>query len=297
MKKQFLFFLSFLPLPLFAQVTNVRAGQSGQDIVITYDLAESAEVRAYMSVGGQPFVELYSAQGDVGCVPQGTKRTITWSPLVESEEFVADNVVFRVEALEAPHAFVDLGLPSGTLWATCNVGANRSVEFGGSFAWGETQSKRLNAGCVACNYYKFYSSSEEIYTKYNTDDAYGIVDNKIILDTVDDAATANWGGKWRTPTDDDWKELEENCTWTWTTRNKVSGCKVTAANGNFIFLPATSNYYRTTYWSSSLGCQFSSSSSALGKVMYFQFYNGSFSYGRSSAGRCWPYSVRPVYKK
>jgi hypothetical protein len=223
MKKQFLFFLFFLPLPLLAQVTNVRAGQSGQDIVITYDLAESTEVRAYMSVGGQPFVELHSAQGDVGCVPQGINRTITWSPLAESDEFLADNVVFKVEA---PHAFVDLGLPSGTLWATCNVGANAPEEFGGYFAWGEVEGK------------DFYSWENYKWgTRYNLT-KYNSVDKLLVIEPIDDAATANWGQNWCMPSVEQWKELKFYCKETEMDSAGVHGSLfVSRKNGNSIFFP------------------------------------------------------------
>ena len=153
---------------------------------------------------------------------------------------------------------VDLGLPSGLKWASWNVGASAPEEYGDYFAWGETQPKD--------NYnwstYKFGTSSSGPFSKYNTSNSYGTVDNKTVLDPEDDAAHVNWGGSWRMPTDAEWTELSNNCTWTWTTQNGVKGRLVTSkTNGNSIFLPAA-GYRGGTYltnvgsygycWSSSL---------------------------------------------
>ena len=156
------------------------------------------------------------------------------------------------------HGYVDLGLPSGTKWATCNVGATKPEEYGSYYAWGETEPKT--------NYdwstYKWCNGDYDTLTKYCTDSNYGTVDNKTVLELADDAAHANWGGAWRMPTDAEWTELRENCTWTWTIKNGVNGYEVKSeANGNSIFLPAAG--YRDNddlnfagnygyYWSSSL---------------------------------------------
>ena len=132
------------------------------------------------------------------------------------------------------HEWVDLGLPSGTLWATCNVGANSPEEYGDYFAWGETEPKD--------NYnwsnYKWCNGSYTTLTKYCTNNSYGTVDNKTELEVEDDAAYVNWGSSWRMPTVAQQQELLENCTSTWTTMNGVSGHLVTGPNGNTIFLPA-----------------------------------------------------------
>jgi hypothetical protein len=98
-------------------------------------------------------------------------------------------------------------------------------------------------------------------TKYCTDSSYGTVDNKAVLDPADDVAHVKWGGTWRMPTLDEQKELLNNCTWDWITKNGVNGYKVIGSNGNSIFLPAA-GYRKYTvvcysgsygnYWSSSL---------------------------------------------
>ena len=125
--------------------------------------------------------------------------------------------------------YVDLGLPSGTLWATRNIGANSPEEIGDYFAWGETRTK---------DYYHWstykWCNGEYNMTKYSTG-----VDNKTELDPEDDAAHVNWGPNWRMPSMEQQKELLESCTWTPDTLNGVAGYRVTGPNGNSIFLPVT----------------------------------------------------------
>jgi hypothetical protein len=134
-----------------------------------------------------------------------------------------------------PHA-IDLGLPSGTKWACCNVGAFKPEDYGDYFAWGETQTKS--------NYdWSTYSwcnvSSSTPLTKYNTDSSHGIVDNRTQLEFSDDVARALWGGSWRMPTIVELRELKENCMYAWTTVNGVKGGKFTSrVNGRSVFLPA-----------------------------------------------------------
>ena len=140
------------------------------------------------------------------------------------------------------HEYVDLGLPSGTLWATCNVGANKPEEFGNYYAWGETETKSI----FSWTNYKFagmlctYDCDDaDYFTKYAVFDSISILfaDNKTILEEEDDAATANWGKNWRMPSKSEWNELLSYCTWTWTTRNNVKGYCAKANNGNSIFFP------------------------------------------------------------
>ena len=132
------------------------------------------------------------------------------------------------------HDWVDLGLPSGTLWATCNVGANAPEEYGDYFAWGETEPKDI----YDLSTYKWCNGSINTLTKYCYESTYGIVDNITELDPEDDAAWMNWGEKWRMPTYDQLIELRTQCTWTWTMRDGVNGRLVTGPNGNSMFLPA-----------------------------------------------------------
>ena len=184
------------------------------------------------------------------------------------------------------HAYVDLGLPSGVKWATCNIGATKPEEYGGDYAWGETEEKEDYSWST----YKWFSGniySNYTFTKYNTNTSMDVVDNKTVLEPEDDVAHVKWGGSWRMPTLDEQKELLNNCTWTWTTKNGVNGYRVTGSNGNSIFLPAAGNsgsYGR--YWSSSL---YSSESH---NAYYLNFNSGAKGYYKDY--RCDGFSVRPV---
>ena len=132
------------------------------------------------------------------------------------------------------HEYVDLGLPSGTLWATCNVGANTPEQYGDYFACGETAPKEV----YNWENYKWCNGSDNSITKYCMDSSFGTVDGKTELEPEDDAAYVNWGLSWRIPSQDQTKELCDNCSWQWTQRNGVNGMLVIGVNGNTIFLPA-----------------------------------------------------------
>ena len=135
------------------------------------------------------------------------------------------------------HEYVNLGLPSGTLWATCNVGADSPEEYGDYFAWGETQPKDT----YSVSTYQYCNGSYYTLTKYCNNPEfgyYGFTDDLTTLLPEDDAATANWGSDWRMPTEEEWQELYNNTTSTWTTQNGVNGRLFTASNGSSLFLPA-----------------------------------------------------------
>ena len=113
------------------------------------------------------------------------------------------------------HDYVDLGLPSGTLWATCNVGATKSEDSGNLYAWGETTTKVYYDWST----YKYANGDYKKLTKYCHDHNFGnngFTDSKTTLDLSDDAAYVNWGGKWRMPTKAQQEELVEQCYWVWT---------------------------------------------------------------------------------
>lgn len=161
------------------------------------------------------------------------------------------------------HEYVDLGLPSGTLWATCNVGANSPEECGDYFAWGETTGYNSGKTYFDWGTYKYCQGSYTTFTKYCTDSRYGIVDNKTELDPEDDAATANWGEGWQMPSKTQLSELSNNnyTTIERATLNGKDGSKITSkSNGNSIFIPVA-GYRRYGelcaegagfYWSNSL---------------------------------------------
>jgi formylglycine-generating enzyme required for sulfatase activity len=152
------------------------------------------------------------------------------------------------------HEYVDLGLPSGTLWATYNVGATAPEEYGDYFAWGETEPKDVFDRST-------YEWCDEPYwlTKYCTDSASGhVIDNKTELDPEDDAAYINWGPSWRMPSKEQFQELCDNCIWQWTQRNGVNGHLVTGPNGNNLFFPAAGYRSGSSLCQESLyGCHWS----------------------------------------
>lgn len=183
---------------------------------------------------------------------------------------------------------VDLGL--SVKWATMNVGAEDPADYGNYFAWGETEPK-YSVYFVNWSEYKWCEGSMYKLTKYCTDSTYGIVDNKTVLETIDDAATANWGGSWRMPTPEEIDELCNNCTWT----RGDNGYKVTGSNGNSIFLPAAGYFDNErgigygsglygSYWSNYTG----GGPSAYSLNFYFPPWD--FTVG----WRCLGKSVRPV---
>ena len=189
------------------------------------------------------------------------------------------------------HDYVDLGLPSGLLWATCNVGASKPEEYGNYYAWGETSTKSNYSWST----YKYCNGSSTTMTKYCNSSPYGTVDNKTTLEPSDDVARASWGGSWRMPTIDELSELSSKCTWTWTSQNGKNGYKVTGPNGNSIFLPAAGYRYGESlysagsgglYWSSSLD----TSSAGLARGLGFDSSNLSTAYDTRYCGQ----SVRPV---
>ena len=135
------------------------------------------------------------------------------------------------------HTYVDLGLPSGTLWATMNIGANSPEDYGDYFAWGETAPK----DDYTFSTYQWCNGSKSKLTKYCTDSSYGnngFVDDKTELELDDDAARVNWGAEWKIPSKEQFKELIDNCSSEWTTQNGVYGWLFTSGNGATLFFPA-----------------------------------------------------------
>lgn len=196
-------------------------------------------------------------------------------------------------SLEKLYKYVDLGLPSGTLWADRNVGADAPEAYGDYFAWGETTTKSTYDWST----YKWCQGSETTVTKYCTSSYYGTIDNKTVLDLEYEAVFVNIGAEWRMPTEEGFRELHAECSWTSTTQNGTNGYKVTGPNGKSIFLPAAgcrldgslydagSDGY---YWSSSLD-----ESNPFG-AWYLGFYS-SYCY-TGNGGRNYGFTVRTVVR-
>lgn len=159
------------------------------------------------------------------------------------------------------HDYVDLGLKSGTKWATCNVGAAKPAEYGNYYAWGETLPKDK----YTWESYVWSKNSYNTLTKYCAEKSYGKEDTLRILVKSDDAAIANWGSAWRMPTRAEEQELFEGCDWIAVDDFEGSGVAGRVGrskfNGNTIFLPASGFYdgdklydvgESAGYWSSTL---------------------------------------------
>lgn len=132
-----------------------------------------------------------------------------------------------ISLTQLEHKVVDLGLPSGTLWATCNIGATSPEGYGDWFAWGETEPyyETLNAnysvatwktGKTGYNWASYFDTNDggSTFIKYNNSGTAGTYKK---LQSEDDAATANWGSAWCIPTQTQLQELANNCYWVWTT--------------------------------------------------------------------------------
>ena len=157
--------------------------------------------------------------------------TVTNTSTQKSETIVVTSYFDSV----TPGDLIDLGLPSGTKWASRNVGAGSPTDYGSYFAWGETTPKESYNWAN----YKHYNWTGRSLTKYCTSSSYGTVDNKTTLDLEDDAAHANWGGDWRMPTHEESTELIDKCQWLRVIINGVLGKKCIGPNGNSIFFPAS----------------------------------------------------------
>ncbi len=237
----------------------------------------------------------------VTCADGGTFEKST-----EKSVSLARNHIYRMAPIEvvpqkpaAVPEYVDLGLSAK--WATFNLGATKPEEYGDYFAWGETEPKTDYSWAT----YKFElgSGNNGPFSKYVNNLGYGTVDHKVVLDPCDDAAHAIWGGAWRIPTDDEWTELRENCTWTWTDNYNgtgVAGDIVTSNKPGYsnksIFFAAAGCRQGTklnsvgsygAYWSSSLYL----ASPDISYRLYFNYSRVS----RSNYGRHFGFSVRPVY--
>ena len=182
-----------------------------------------------------------------------------------------------------PH-MIDLGLPSGTKWACCNVGAEKPEDYGGYYAWGETEEKDV------------YHWTTYIHCDGSKNTCHDLGSD--IAGTQYDVAHVKWGGSWVMPTDEQRKELADNCRQEWTTLNDVNGRKFTSkTNGNCIFLPAAGYRYNSGlnnnggngyYWTATQYSRYA-----------YQAYSLTFSTsssGYNALGRDEGNSVRPVAK-
>ncbi len=261
-------------------ITSVNAYQEGKNIIITYQLSELADIEVYVSTdGGENYHSLRNLTGDFGKNVEPGNKKINWDVLSQYDNFSFSDVCFKLESNKNPdlqtietkdHEYVDLGLSSGTLWATCNIGATKPEEYGDYFAWGESETKLE------------YSVQNYSYkNKSNT------------ISLENDVAYKKWGKDWRLPSKKEIEELYSECIWEKTSYKNVVGYKVISKkNGNHLFIPAGG--FR-------LGNQYV----GRGSLCYFwinSLFNENLAYGFGSAGVSGYYkydgiTVRPVLNK
>ena len=208
------------------------------------------------------------------------------------------------------HSYIDLGLPSGTLWASCNIGAAAPEGKGGYFSWAETVDKEEHADQFTWIGYKY--SAADVFvpnnahlTKYCSVADYGnngFTDELTVLQPSDDAATANWGEGWMMPSVAQFEELMTVCSGTRTYLNEIEGFQFTSPNGQSIFLPLAGRYMgeasawfmftRGEYWTRELNVDYPYSAKVFGWDAIG--YANDDDFMQSGCDRCYGISVRPV---
>ena len=225
MKKalQSLLLLVMMMLPFQIAASNLRGDVNDDDEV---DISDVTALIGYILSGDGQSLNLANAD----CTLNGEVDINDVTGLI--------NYILRGAWPQSTHAYVDLGLPSGTLWATCNVGAANPEDSGDYFAWGETVPNKDYYWWDTYQWVEIVNGNQLSFTKYNTKSNQGTVDNKTELDPEDDAAYVYWGSEWRMPSREQVSELIDNCTWEWAQMNGMNGLLITGLNENTMFLPA-----------------------------------------------------------
>jgi len=287
-------------------ITELELSVGGETPLTATVLPENTANKALSWMSSNEYVATISSDGVV------TGRSAGSALITATADDGGKTATCFVIVRDAPSAInipeaIDLGL--SVKWASFNLGASKPEEYGDYYAWGETEPYYSNrdpwvtwkdgkeAG-YAWPSYMWCTGQENTLTRYCNSSEFGyngFMDERTILIPEDDAAHVHHGGSWRMPTDAEWTELRENCTWTWITQNGVEGQLITATNGNSIFLPAAGYQHLTSlnrgdgyYWSSSLVTDLTYDA----WMVYFTGYDGVFRYGYF---RYYGFSVRPVY--
>ena len=180
-----------------------------------------------------------------------------------------------------PH-MIDLGLPSGTKWACCNVGASKPEDYGSYYAWGEVVEKSTYTWASYS-----HGSSEDVVDFIGAD----------IVGTIYDAAKHNWEASWQMPSEKQVTELLTNTSWEWTTVSGINGVKLTSQNGKYIFIPTAGMHSGDMkYEVSSLGYYWTSTQYEGGQSLAYTLYIGNDYMHRGVDYRYLGHSVRPVSK-
>lgn len=212
-------------------------------------------------------LSLLIVAGQVAAWGQTVNIRMKDGSVIEYDASGVDYVYFTAQSSTGlnGHEAVDLGLPSGLKWATCNVGATKPEEAGGFYAWGEVAEKdayewKTYKWCEDGSYSKLtkYNENVSVYT----------------LEPEDDAAHVLWGGSWRMPTREEFEELLTKCTRKFTTQNEVRGLLVTGPNGNSIFLPSAGyNPGTQVQWTNNRGYWWTCNGNYGNKTMGYAFYS------------------------
>ena len=284
-----------------------------EDMTVEMRITMSADGTGYLDDPNDVFHYTLSGMNVVITPPNGSNSyTFTVESITATEMVMSGSVIpgtdqqvsfkgwfTKVEGGDNPggddpsdDAWVDLGLPSGLLWASCNVGATSPEQFGNYYAWGETQPKEIY-NWVTYIWCTTYETSLEGFTKYNNSD------HLTVLVPGDDAATANIGNGARTPLFEEWEELVANTTYEWTSLNGINGIRLIGANGKSIFLPAAGVWgdevlaENCSAWSASL--EFMSTGEPSGGAHCFVYFPSiDYITADGHAGRCEGLPVRPV---
>ena len=283
------------PVVTTAEVTNITVNSATCGGEVTFDGNDSVTARGICwSTSQTPTIEdnkttdgsgVGSFTSNLSNLEHNTTYYVRAYATNEVGTFYGEEVSFTTleRTFENGHEYVDLGL--SVKWATCNVGASKPEDYGNYYAWGETSTKETYD----------YDNCPTYGLSISKLQSQGYIDSEGNLTSQYDAATANWGGDWRMPTDDEFGELYRSCTWTWTTQNGVNGYNVKGPSGNSIFLPAAGYRYGSSlYYAGSYGNYWSStpneSISDYADILYFS----SDCHGVHYDNRYDSASVRPV---
>lgn len=222
------------------------------------------------------------------CQGQITRPTKQQSQTSKTQKSVPEVTVSEPDGYINGYGFVDLGLPSGTKWSTCNIGAQKPSEYGDYFAWGELKPKSNYdwANCFDC--IDDYGGNWKVY---NSDGR-----KQITPKSGHDTARENWKGTWRMPTMQEMEELIKNCKWTWATNNGHIGYSVKGVNGHTIFFPAANYRMGTSSFDGVCGVYWSNTLDHLGSSDAMSLLFGDSGAYTFSEPRKNGLSIRPVSK-
>lgn len=287
------------------RIQKVSLEGTGQTKTATFNVFDQNYLFNTEVLTPLPQLVKFEANGQLSSeygIAQSGQVTVNWTPTSNDVLYAKlYDINGNVMAWDTVHAsgedptgdWVDLGLPSGLLWATRNVGASNPEDYGHYFAWAETQPK---------SYYDWstylYTCNDDWdgltkYCNYSDYGCNGFTDNLTILQPGDDAAVAHYGG--RMPTKEEWEELYGHCTSSWMTMNGVNGRCFTGPNGNSLFLPAAGRRrYDELYFAGDSGDYWSSSLTTGHPSHAWYFYFDSGYYGMDYLNRYGGRSVRAV---